>query len=233
MADPPYGETSLTWDRRAAGWLPHILDRLKDSGSLWCFGSLRFFMASGREFDGWSFIQDVIWEKHNGSNFTADRFRRVHEIAAQFQKAGVPWSAIYRQPVYTLDATARTVRTRGQTPHTGKVGSASNYRTVDGGPRLARSVIKARSCNGYAIHPTQKPEGIVSPLIEYACPPDGLVLSPFMGSGTDLVVARTLGRRAIGIEIEERYCEIAARRLEDPPLLAAVKAEQLTLEDAS
>lgn len=59
-------------------------------------------------------------------------------------------------------------------------------------------------------HPTVKPLGIVEQCLS-AVP--GCVLDPFMGSGTTLEAARNLNRKAIGIEIEERYCEIAAKRL--------------------
>lgn len=60
-------------------------------------------------------------------------------------------------------------------------------------------------------HPTQKPVGLMEWCISKT---QGAILDPFMGSGTTLVAARNLKRKAIGIEIEERYCEIAARRLE-------------------
>ena len=61
-------------------------------------------------------------------------------------------------------------------------------------------------------HPTPKCVGVMGRLLD-CCPAEWVVLDPFMGSGTTLRAAKDLGRKAIGIEIEERYCEIAARRL--------------------
>ena len=61
-------------------------------------------------------------------------------------------------------------------------------------------------------HPTVKPLWVIKDFAS-RCPDDGVILDPFMGSGTTLRAAKDLGRQAIGIEIEEKYCEIAARRL--------------------
>jgi DNA modification methylase len=62
-------------------------------------------------------------------------------------------------------------------------------------------------------HPMQKPLALMSWILTLAETPGGTVLDPYMGSGTTLVAAKQLGRKAIGVEIEERYCEIAAQRL--------------------
>lgn len=62
-------------------------------------------------------------------------------------------------------------------------------------------------------HPTQKPLPVMIWAIEQAGDNVNTILDPFMGSGTTLRAAKDLGRKAIGIELEEKYCEIAAKRL--------------------
>lgn len=60
-------------------------------------------------------------------------------------------------------------------------------------------------------HPTMKPEALVERILSAV--PGDIVLDPFMGSGTTLRAAKNLGRKAIGIDIEEKYCELAAKRM--------------------
>lgn len=67
-------------------------------------------------------------------------------------------------------------------------------------------------------HPTQKPEAVMLWALTQAPPDVRTVLDPFMGSGTTLVAAKRIGKSCVGIEREERYCEIAAKRLEQEVL---------------
>ena len=77
-------------------------------------------------------------------------------------------------------------------------------------PRVFR--YRAVGVDGGKLHPTQKPEQLMIWCMRFA-PKAQTVIDPFMGSGTTLVAAKRLGRKAIGIELEEKYCEIAAKRL--------------------
>ena len=72
--------------------------------------------------------------------------------------------------------------------------------------------------SGNELHPTQKPVDLIAHII--AANEGDLILDPFMGSGTTLVAAKQLGRKAIGIELEEKWAEVAVKRLEatTPPL---------------
>jgi site-specific DNA-methyltransferase (adenine-specific) len=234
IADPPYGDTALDWDTWPTGWLKTAAAH---SNALWCFGSQRMFFDHLEEFRAdWTLSQDivghdsneqpvtgdvnVVWEKHNGSGFAKDRFRRVHEHALLWYRG--PWDQQHRNVprarVYDPSDKYQRSNVTATVKHTGKIGP---HNRVSDGKRLMRSVIKVRSMHGRSINETEKPLGIIEPLIHYSCPPGGTVLDPMAGSCSVLEVARLLGRPAIGIEKRESQCEAAARRLDALTLPAA------------
>lgn len=67
--------------------------------------------------------------------------------------------------------------------------------------------------SGKVDHPTQKPLALMNRLVTSIVGPGGIVIDPFAGSGSTLVAAKNEGRKAIGVEINERYCEMIANRL--------------------
>lgn len=72
---------------------------------------------------------------------------------------------------------------------------------------------RGASATEWRCHTTQKPEELMMQLVADFTDPGETILDPFTGSGTTLVAAKRLGRKAIGIEINEQYCETAAKRL--------------------
>ena len=205
LTDPPYGETSLEWDRWPDGW-----PSLVRAPQLWCFGSMRMFLARVADFAGWKLAQDLVWEKQQGILLRPDRFVRVHEALTHWYRG--EWGDLHHDPPRAAGGTRKRFnRAAGDRHVYGERGSSA---VDDGGWRYARSVIYANTPHrGTGLHPTQKPTTVLAPLITYSTPPGGLVLDPFAGSGSTLVAAQHEGRRAVGIEAREDYCDIAARRL--------------------
>lgn len=212
IADPPYESTSLEWDRWPDGWLETAASV---SRSMWCFLPLRQFAEPpfrGTEFRaaGWKLSHDGAWEKANGTGFAADRLKGVHEIFHHWYRGR--WGDVYHEvprTEYTGPDKHARARNRDRGEHLGAIG-LHNY--TDDGTRLARSVQYCKSVRG-GIHETEKPLPLLITLIEYGCPPGGLVVDLFAGSASTLEAARLAGRRAIGIELREEQAEKAARRL--------------------
>lgn len=218
LTDPPYGETSIEWDRWPVGWPSRVAPFAR---SMWMFGSARMFddWRDDIRGGGWKFSHDVVWSKPKASTGgVTDRFLRSHEHARHYYLGA--WAETHHeQQRQQVGSRPRTV----SRPATGKKwhGERAASEWYDDGTRAMLSVLALPGIRG-GIHPTEKPTGILEPLIAYGCPPGGLVLDPFAGSCSTLVAAASIGRRAIGIEMREEQCEASAKRLMQGTLFGGV-----------
>ncbi len=212
IADPPYGVTSLWWDKRVDDWQAVAAACLKPSGSLWVFGSLRYLLADADRFEaaGLRYAQDIVWRKANGTGFAADRFKRMHEIVVQFYRRDALWREVHndvqRVPAVTRN---KSVQMSRAVNHTGAIGAAGYH---DDGTRIMKSVIEMNGVRG-GLHGTEKPVALLAILIRTSCPPGGLVGDFFAGSGAVGEAAALTGRNYVGCEIDPHMAEHARGRL--------------------
>ncbi len=193
LTDPPYG-VSYVSNARRSGFDQIIGDASQDvalagiRGCLLCLRNNRHLYIFGRyDFSHLPVTKtaELIWDKTTPSKGDmASTYGQSHE---------------YIQ--FTTFVPSQANRARGD----GRLAARLRRGSVLRHPRL-----NSRAVNR---HPTEKPVSLLRELIEASSLLGETILDPFMGVGSTLIAAQLEGRRAIGIEIEERYCEIAAKRL--------------------
>ena len=214
VADQPYGDTALKWDRRVEAWHGVAKQCLKLTGSLWVFGSLRYFIANARHFEaaGLKYAQEIVWRKPNGTGMAADRFKRVHELVVQFYRRDAKWADVYndvqRVPAVTGNKSVK-VRQADRIAHAGRIRPRDYH---DDGTRIMKSVVEVKSVRG-GLHRTEKPVDLLTILIRTSCPVGGIVGDFFAGSGAVGEAASRIGRAYIGCEIDPLMAARAQARL--------------------
>lgn len=230
VADPPYFNVLLEedWDtswhnedeylKWTSQWMKAAMRVLVPGGLLYCFGQigkrehvmLHLMSQAAREF---AFHDLIIWDRVVGYHQRRDSFTPAYEMALVLRKPGAP-------PLFNKDAVRepydqKTIKdyirdkryknSEARLRHLEKGKYATNLWRI---PSL-RSPSKEK-----AGHPSQKPLALVERIVESSSSKGELVIDPFLGSGTTAIVARQLGRRYLGIEINPKYVEIARQRLE-------------------
>jgi site-specific DNA-methyltransferase (adenine-specific) len=227
FADPPYGVAKAEWDEFPSlaayvdwcdRWLAEIARVLADDGTAYVCGFSEMLAEikarSARRFAGG--VRWLVWSYRNKANLGSD-WGRSHESLLHLRNG--------RSMVMNLDAVrvpynAHTTRypTRVQAVSS-QYGQGTRRDRWEPHPLGAkpRDVLDIPTlCNGMAEktdHPTQKPEELLERLIAASSNPGDLVVDPFAGSGTTLVVAERLGRRWHGAERDPRYVALARERI--------------------
>ncbi len=192
-------ESMEAYDRFTEAWMGAVRRVLKPEGTLWVIGSYHNIYRVGRVLMdvGFWILNDVIWVKSNPMpNFRGVRFTNATETLI--------WA----------------VRDRERKDYTFNYEDMKRYN--DGKQMRSDWYIREPVCageerirdeNGQKAHSTQKPEALLRMVVEASTNPGDLVLDPFVGVGTTAAVCKKLGRRCVGIELEEGYVAIARERL--------------------
>ena len=221
VADPPYGlgkdygndsdkldpEEYLAWTTK---WLDLALPRLKPTGSLYIFltwrNSPEIFCALKKRM---LMLNEIIWDRRVPSmGGGTRRFSSVHDTIGFF--------ALGKDYYFNIDAVripydAETKKARSRSIFEGSKWLENGYN-----PKDVWSVSRLhREHRERVDHPTQKPIEIVERMIKASCPPGGVVLDPFMGSGTTALAALKCGAQFVGFELNPEYCRIGERRLKE------------------
>jgi site-specific DNA-methyltransferase (adenine-specific) len=193
-----------------SSWFPKIMRTVKPTGSVYMCGDWKSTFCLYQVMRDWTIIRNrIIWQREKGRGAKANWKNACEDIWF-----GTKTDAYY----FNVDAVKQKRRViapykeNGQ-PKDWEETTDGNFRLTCPGNFWDDISIPYWSMPENTDHPAQKPEKLIAKLILASCPENGMVLDPFLGSGTTSVVAKKLGRAYAGIEINEEYCRWAEKRL--------------------
>lgn len=217
ITDPPYGTTACKWDS-VIPFEPmwEQLNRIiKPNGAIVLFGSEPFSSAL-RMSNIKNFKYDWIWEKTRSTgHLNAKRMPlKAHEVISVFNCKGYYFPQKTKAPEHLIDRrkTINNSKEKAGGVFNG-VKERVNIRKKDDGTRYPTSVQKFKNPNNNSLHPTQKPTALMEYLIKTYTNEGETVLDFTMGSGSTGVAAKNLNRNFIGIELDDKYFNIAKERI--------------------
>jgi DNA modification methylase len=228
IADPPYFNvlTKQDWDTQwqaaaeyldwAKAWTAECLRVLRDDGLCFIFGQPgkreHVFLHLMSELTKRHQFHDLlIWDRAVGYNERRDSFTPAYEMILVLRKGGKPKfnKGAVREP-YSSEKIQAYLRDKRYKDRDARMKHllAGKYAT-----NLLRIPSLKGSSKEKCGHPSQKPVELIAKLIACSTDPGDLVLDPFIGSGTTAVVAQSLGRQWLGIEVNPLYVQLAEQRL--------------------
>jgi modification methylase len=200
------------YDAFTREWLAAARRVMKETATIWVSGTYHNIFRVGAIMQdlGFWILNTVTWQKTNAMpNFRGVRLRNDAEF--------IIWAKYSEKSRYTFNHHLMKRFNEGK-----QLGSVWAIRACGGPERL-------RDAAGRRLHPTQKPEELLTRIIAASSRPGDLVLDPFLGSGTTAVIAQRLHRNWIGIEREPVYYRAAKKRIKavipvaaDDPLLTDI-----------
>ena len=170
-----------------------------------------WMLAFALRSQGWYLRQDIIWQKPNPMpESVTDRCTKSHEyifLLSKSQKYYFDHGAIQEKAKYPFDNRGE----RGDSRRGTQMNSMSGQ---TGEMRNKRDVWEVNTKPCKEAHFATYPFELIKPCILAGCPENGIVLDPFMGSGTTAIVARSLNRNYLGVELNPEYIKIAHKRLD-------------------
>jgi site-specific DNA-methyltransferase (adenine-specific) len=193
-------------------WFPKVIRLLKPNGSLYICGDWKCTAALQEVMEeNLHVLNRITWQREKGRGAMKNWKNAMEDI----------WFGVKNRNNYYFDVDAVKLKRKVIAPYRVEGKPKDWEETDDGNFRITHPSnfwddisIPYWSMPENTDHPTQKPEKLIAKLVLASSPVGGVVLDPFLGSGTTSVVAKKLDRNYIGIEMNEEYCIWAEKRLE-------------------